>query len=312
MLKQLCTGIPSGNAGCSSLHGTALWIHARVRKSKTDGIESSENLYGLKNASLNWFEMLQRGLKDRGFSPSSVDPCVFIRDNCVILVYVNDCIIISKDKKVIDRFVKSMTTGKEGFVLKDNGDLARFLGVEIEYKTDWSIHMTQPHLIQRILELCGIKASEVNKHDTPASKPLLHKDLNGHSRKHHWNYRSAVGMLGYLSGTSGPDLAMAIHQCARFNKSPKLSHERAITRICRYLLSDPKKGIIYKPNHLLGVQCYVDADFAGGWLQNDADNPKNLLSRTGYVIMYANCPILWSSKLQSEIALSIAQRCNHI
>ena len=198
--------------------------------------------------------------------------------------------------------------GKEGFVLTDDGNLARFLGVEIGDKDDGSFHMTQPHLIQRILELCGIKPSEVNKRDSPASKPLLHKDLSGHPRKHSWNYRSAVGILGYLSsGNSRPELAMAIHQCARFNESPKLSHERAIIRICRYLLSDPTKGIIYKPNHLLGLQCYVDADFAGGWLQNDADNPQNLMSRTGFVIMYAGCPILWSSKLQSKISLSTTE-----
>ena len=251
-----------------------------------------KNLYVLKNASLNWFEMLQKELKDRGFKPSMIDPCVFIRDNCVILVYVDDCIIISKDTKVIDRFVSSMMNGQEGFVLTDDGDLARFLGVEIEYKDDGSIHMTQPYLIQRILEACRIKESEVNKRDTPAVKPLLNKDLSGLGRRHSWNYRSAVGMLGYLSGTTRPELAMSIHQCARFNESPKLSHERAIIRICRYLLSDPKRGIIYKPNRLLGLQCYVDADFAGGWLQTDADNPKNLMSRTRYVILYAGCPIL--------------------
>ena len=51
--------------------------------------------------------MLQKGLHDRGFSASAVDPCVFIWDNCVILVY-DDYIIISEDEKVIDCFVKSM------------------------------------------------------------------------------------------------------------------------------------------------------------------------------------------------------------
>ena len=111
-----------------------------------------KNLCGLKNVSLNWFEMLQKGLKDRGFKLLMIDPCVFIQDNCVILVYVDDCIIISKDTKVIDRFVNSMMNGQEGFTLTDDGDLAHFLGVEIEYKDDGSIHMMQPHLIQRMLE----------------------------------------------------------------------------------------------------------------------------------------------------------------
>ncbi len=46
------------------------------------------------------------------------------------------------------------------------------------------------------------------------------------------------------------------------------------------------------------LECYVDADFAGGWIQSDASNAENVLSCTGYVIMYANFPILWVSRLQ--------------
>ena len=56
-----------------------------------------------------------------------------------------------------------------------------------------------------------------------------------------------------------------------------------------------------------GLECYVDADFAGGWQQADSDDADNVLSRTGMVIMYANCPIYWSSSLQTEIALSTAE-----
>ena len=32
-----------------------------------------------------------------------------------------------------------------------------------------------------------------------------------------------------------------------------------------------------------------------------------MLSRTGYIISYAGCPITWGSKLQSEIALSTTE-----
>ena len=71
-----------------------------------------------------------------------------------------------------------------------------------------------------------------------------------------------------------------------------ISHERAITRICRYLLLAKDKGMIYRLNRLLGLQCFVEADFVGGWMQVDADNSENLMLRTGYAIMYAGCPIL--------------------
>ena len=52
------------------------------------------------------------------------------------------------------------------------------------------------------------------------------------------------------------------------------------------------------------MECYVDADFTGGWQQADADDTKNVISRTGLVIMYVNCPIFLSIKLQIDIALS--------
>lgn len=100
---------------------------------------------------------------------------------------------------------------------------------------------------------------------------------------------------------------MAVHQTARFLNEPMLSHEKAIMRLGRYLLDTRKHGIIYKPDRSKGLECYVDADFAWGWTQADASNAENVLSCTGYVIMYANCPILWVSRLQTEIALSTAE-----
>ena len=110
-----------------------------------------------------------------------------------------------------------------------------------------------------------------------------------------------------MAGTSRPDLAMAVHQSARFCIDPKLSHERAIQRIGKYLIGTLDKGIIFKPDITKGVECFVDADFAGGWNQADAIDAGSVLSRTGYVIMYAGCPLTWCSKLQTEIALSTTE-----
>ena len=131
--------------------------------------------------------------------------------------------------------------------------------------------------------------------------------MNGKPRKATWNYRQANGMLNYLQATSRPELAFAVHQCARFAIDPKLSHERAIKRIARYLLDSKDRGIVYLIDQSRGIECHVDASFAGEWDKSDADNPDNLLSRTGFVISYAGCPIMWMSKLQTEIALSTAE-----
>jgi hypothetical protein len=61
------------------------------------------------------------------------------------------------------------------------------------------------------------------------------------------------------------------------------------------------KSMVSRP---ISVDCYIDADFAGLWDSEDNHDPHCVRSRTGYVICIAGgSPIIWSSKLQSEIAM---------
>ena len=52
------------------------------------------------------------------------------------------------------------------------------------------------------------------------------------------------------------------------------------------------------------MDCYPDADFAGMYGHEKPTNLAYEKSRTGFVITFANCPVLWVSKLQTETALS--------
>jgi hypothetical protein len=113
-------------------------------------------------------------------------------------------------------------------------------------------------------------------------------------------------MLTYLQGNTRPEISMATNQLAQFCQDPKLSHEQATTCLGRYLAHTKDRGIVYEPDKSMGIECYVDADFAGGWNITTSANADNLMSRTGFVITYANCPIYWASCLQTEIALSTA------
>ena len=63
------------------------------------------------------------------------------------------------------------------------------------------------------------------------------------------------------------------------------------------------KGIILKPTEQ-SFDMYVDADYIGNWdKETAADNIDTGRSRINYVIFYAGCPIIWKSKLQTQIAL---------
>ena len=52
------------------------------------------------------------------------------------------------------------------------------------------------------------------------------------------------------------------------------------------------------------IDAYPDADFAGMFGHEDHTDPACAKSRTGFIITFADCPVFWQSKLQTETALS--------
>ena len=61
------------------------------------------SLYGLKQASMNWHSKLKKAFEDRGFVESLSDPCVFFSEDMIILVYVDDRILVSKETPAIKK-----------------------------------------------------------------------------------------------------------------------------------------------------------------------------------------------------------------
>ena len=270
-------------------------------------LKLNKSLYGLKQASHNWFNYLGEALSNRGFIQSQVDKCVWFKEGIVLLQYVDDLLIVGINDEIVANFKKILAEGKENFIFTDGGPLESYLGVEVSKNNNGSFELKQSFLIEKIIKTIIGEDDILHETNVPAAKELLHKDPDGLERKHEFNYRQAVGMLTYLQGTTRPDIAMAVHQCARFSSNPKRSHEKAIIKILRYLKGTKDKGIFLCPETKKGIECYVDASFASGWRPDHANDASNVLSRTGYIIYYAGCPIHWCSKMQSEIALSTAE-----
>ena len=75
-------------------------------------------------------------------------------------------------------------------------------------------------------------------------------------------------------------------------------------RIYRYLQGTKENGIVLNPSNKLVEDFYGEADFAGLLGHENPQDPICDMSKSGFVITFANCPLLWMSKLQTEIALS--------
>ena len=61
--------------------------------------------------------------------------------------------------------------------------------------------------------------------------------------------------------------------------------------------------MILKAEKHFNLDCYVDSDFADLWRYEDDQDPICVKSQTGFILMFGGCPILWVSKLQTEVAL---------
>jgi hypothetical protein len=81
----------------------------------------------------------------------------------------------------------------------------------------------------------------------------------------------------------------------------------AVKRIGRYLLGTRDKGFVVLPDIEKSFDCYVDADYCGNSDPTQSEDPNSAKSRTGYVIMYHGCPILWAWRLQSVFGLSTTE-----
>ena len=248
-----------------------------------------------------FYEHLTTHLTKYGYEcQPNIDPCLWInkKRKIICVIWVDDCLFFCKDKNQI---LESINELKTTMPLTVENSVDAFLGIKIQ-KTATTYELTQPGLIQKVIDTANM--TDCNPAKTPAVHTPIGSDIGGINHNETWEYNSVVGMLMFLANNSRPDIAFAVHQCARFTHAPKQSHSLAVKQIIQYLQGTKDKGIIMEPKSELTLDCYVDADFAGLYGVEDDQNSLSVKSRTGYVLLLANCPLLWVSRLQTEIASS--------
>jgi hypothetical protein len=269
-------------------------------------LKIDRNIYGGKAAGRVWNKHLVERLTQIGFKQSKIDHCLFYRGQSVYVLYTDDSILAGPNEAELDQIIDDMKG--VGLKLTVDGDVSDFLGVQIKHESNGTIHLTQPQIIDNILHDLHLTADNVKTRQTPAAvTTVLRRYPDSEQFDEHFDYRSVIGKLNFLEKSSRPDISCATHQCAHFAADPKKEHGKAVEWLCRYLASTRDKGIIFKSTDQ-SFDVYVDSDYVGNWdKETAADDIDTARSRTGYVIIYAGCPIIWKSKLQTQIALSTTE-----
>lgn len=118
-------------------------------------------LYGLKQASKQWFSKFSSTFLQLGFTQSKFDYSLFNRQQnqsfIVLLVYVDDVLIASNDHEEVNQF-KVLLDQK--FKLKDLGDLKFFLGLEVA-RSDKGIALCQRKYASELLDDAGLLSCQL-------------------------------------------------------------------------------------------------------------------------------------------------------
>ena len=234
-------------------------FHARTRHGERTCLKLLRSLYGLRAAPLMFFEYCHAAFVELGFTSCSQDRCLLLRHNCFVVLYVDDAGISAPNEAIIDALIRDLEG--LGMQLTREGSFVEFLGIKFTPKTNGAIELTQKGLVKKILSAMDMADCSVNK--TPTTQLALGSDPDGPAMTETWSYPSIVGMLLYLSTNTRPDIAYAVSQVARFGSNPKQSHAVAVKMIARYLKGTHDKGMIVRPDTALGLEAFVDADFAG-------------------------------------------------
>ncbi len=123
-----------------------------------------------------------------------------------------------------------------------------------------------------------------------------------------FGYRSVIGKLNYLAQTTRPDIVYTTHQLAKYSSDPRELHGEAVLYLIHYLKKTQDLGTCFKPDQDKGFECYCNADFSGNWNKHLAPfDPSTAKSQSGWIVFCAGCPVIWASKLQTQVALSTTE-----
>ena len=239
---------------------TAAFLHASVEKDEKiyvhmprgfskpgKVLKLKKTLYGLRQSPRAFWKYMVQKMADVGMPQSDLDPCLFIGEKVICIVYVDDLLFWARDETDISEVALKLRD--IGVDLEQEDDAAGFLGVDmVRDSTTGLIEMKQTGLIKRIIDALGLDDGNVARKLTPSSGEPLIRDETGDPFEGDFNYASVVGMLLYLSGHSRPDITYAVNCCARYMFNPRKRHEIAIKRIGRYLKGTANRGLIINPN----------------------------------------------------------------
>lgn len=252
-----------------------------------------KSIYGLKQASSQWFKKFSESLLQLGFVKAHGDHTLFVRscddDYIDVFVYVDDIVIASTTDHAATQLTEAL---KKCFKLRELGPLKYFLGLEVA-RNDAGISLCQQKYALELLASTGMLGCKPSSIPITPNTKLSKTD--GDLLEDREMYRSLVGRLMYLTITR-PDITFAVNKLCQYSSAPRTAHLSAVYKVLQYIKGSVGQGLFYSSDPDLRLKGFADADWC-----YCLDSRR---STTGFSMFLGSSLISWRSKKQPTVSRS--------
>jgi hypothetical protein len=117
-----------------------------------------KSIYGLKQASRQWYIKFNDTITSYGFVENTVDRCIYMKVSgskfIILILYVDDILLAANDKSLLHDVKRFLS---ESFEMKDLGDASYVIGIEIfRDRKEGILGLSQKGYINKVLERFGM------------------------------------------------------------------------------------------------------------------------------------------------------------
>jgi len=261
-------------------------------------VKLNKSLYGLRQASRQWYAMLKKCLLVLGFEQCLADSCVFrlIRGGIVVLilvVHVDDIFAVGKER--CDQFGEDLN---RMVPVKNLGELKWYSGCFYERDREAGrLKISQQTYTEELGEKFDVNWG--GSIPLPTTCKLYEFDVDEPTIGR--VFRELIGSLLWIALLSRPDIVNAVRAVARYCSAPKMVHWKAALGILGYAVRTSSFGITFQRGTVEGFHLvsFADADYAS--------KATDRRSVSGGVVMCAGGGVSWYSKTQKCVTLSTTQ-----
>ncbi|RVW62715.1 Retrovirus-related Pol polyprotein from transposon TNT 1-94 [Vitis vinifera] len=196
-----------------------------------------KSIYGLKQASRQWYIKFNNTITSFGFKENIVDQCIYLKVSgskfIFLILYVDDILLASSDLGLLRETKEYLS---KNFHMVDMGEANYVIGIEIfRDRSRGVLGLSHKGYIDRVLERfnmqsCSSGIAPILKGDKLSKMQCPRNNMEMEQMKK-IPYASAVGSLMYAQTCTRPDISFVVGMLGRYQSDPGFEHWKAAKKV---------------------------------------------------------------------------------